>query len=330
MAKVSEWVDPSTVGGLTEGQEEEIANLVSKSFGSSRIGLLKKAAALGKIKKFMGLPVGFEPDAKAIAEYIQSFPYQGQYQKQDIGAIYSSLSDKYGGGAFKLLGDPPTAEEVYSKIMFFSPESVSRSKIKATGLDSYGGPIAETIEWEEPSLKERVPKMAKGGLINGTKDNPGVAIVGEDGAELVVGNAAVVPLPDMDLNYDLTPLYQTEYGDSLYPTGYNYNLEETTTKKLGYTPRYGNNALLQLKAKNALIKLQEKFFREYGKNFEIESAYRNKEPAAGGSNLNHPRGTAFDVKFSLLSDTEKKKLKELGRSVGLYYATGTTSHFNYR
>ena len=182
MAKVSEWVDPSTVGGLTEGQEEEIVNLVSKSFGSSRIGLLKKAAALGKIKKFMGLPVGFEPDAKAIAEYIQSFPYQGQYQKQDIGAIYSSLSDKYGGGAFKLLGDPPTAEEVYSKIMFFSPESVSRSNITATGLDSYEGPIAETIEYKEDNGPEGVPVL----------DN------------------ADMSMDMMDLNYDLTPLYQGE------------------------------------------------------------------------------------------------------------------------
>ncbi len=188
MAKVSEWVDPNQkVGGLTKDQEAEIANLVSKSFGSSRIGLLKKAAELGKIKKFMGLPVGFEPDAKAIAEYIQSFPYQGQYQKQDIGAIYSSLSDKYGGGAFKLLGDPPTAEEVYSKIMFFSPESVSRSNITATGLGSYDGSIAETIEWKD------VPKMAKGGIING---NPGMAIVGEAGPEAVISNnAQVVPLP---------------------------------------------------------------------------------------------------------------------------------------
>jgi len=203
------------------------------------------------------------------------------------------------------LRDQLTGDEAYSRIMFFSPESVSRSNITATGLDSYEGPIAETIEYKEDNGPEGVPVL----------DN------------------ADMSMDMMDLNYDLTPLYQTEYGDSLYPTGYNYNLEGTTTKKLGYTPRYENNAMLQLKAKNALIQLQQKFFDLHGKNFEIESAYRNKEhdAAVGGKDKNHPKGNAFDVKFSLLSDKEKYDLKILGKAVGLHWANYPgSSHFNYR
>ena len=179
--------------------------------------------------------------------------------------------------------------------------------LKATGLDSYEGPIAETIEYEEPQQvgPEGVPSFDDSGI---TMDM-------------------------MDLNYDLTPLYQTEYGDSLYPTGYNYNLEGTTTKKLGYTPRYENNAMLQLNAKNAFIQLQQKFFDLHGKNFELASAYRSEDhdAAVGGKDLNHPKGNAFDVRFSLLSDKEKDDLKILGKTVGLHWANYPgSSHFNYR
>ena len=58
------------------------------------------------------------------------------------------------------------------------------------------GDVVETIEWETPGA---VRKMANGGLINGTRGDPGMAVVGENGPELVEvneGQAKVTPLPD--------------------------------------------------------------------------------------------------------------------------------------
>ena len=197
----NEWLDPDAgiQGGLSKSQEIEVADLIEEGFGlNPKYGLgLNTLNILGAAKKIYGM------SDEDWDKMLKDLPYYGQFQDQDIDAIqehflskypledilsikvpemsmpwnWENIGEKYGVGAGVIPSD-----EAYKAIMSVSPDALSG--IKTTGLDSYKGPIAETIEWKD------VPKMANGGLINGT------AIVGEAGPELVTGNATVTPLSD--------------------------------------------------------------------------------------------------------------------------------------
>ena len=202
----NEWLDPDSgiQGGLSKSQEIEVADLIEEGFGlNPKYGLgLNTLNILGAAKKIYGM------SDEDWDKMLKDLPYYGQFQDQDIDAIqehflskypledilsikvpemsmpwnWENIGEKYGVGAGVIPSD-----EAYQKIMSISPDALSG--VKATGLDSYEGPIAETIEWKD------VPKMAQGGLINGTNGN--MAIVGDAGPELVKvnnGEAEVIPL----------------------------------------------------------------------------------------------------------------------------------------
>ena len=185
----NEWTDPDAprLGGLSKEQEREVADQLERSFGlNPEWGWLNIPDIVGNASRVYNM------SDEDWDKMFKELPYYGQFQDQDINAIQehflskyplehipilSTLAEKYGIDAGTIPSDA-----AYQKIMSISPDALSG--VKTTGLDSYQGPIAETIEYKD------VPKMAKGGLLSGA------AIVGEAGPELVVGNAEVVPLPD--------------------------------------------------------------------------------------------------------------------------------------
>ena len=205
--------EPPRLGGLTKDQEREVADLLEKGFGlNPKYGIkgnLATGAIFGAVKKIHGM------SDKEWAEMLRGLPHYGDFQDQDIDAIQEHFLNKYPVGPLLKLPVPQEfklfdrstwpnnwetlgetygidagvlpSDAAYQKIMSISPDALSG--VKATGLDSYEGPIAETIEWKD------VPKMAQGGLINGTRGN--MAIVGDAGPELVKvnnGEAEVIPL----------------------------------------------------------------------------------------------------------------------------------------
>jgi hypothetical protein len=186
MAKVSEWLDPGPkLGGLNKKQEREVADQLERSLGLNPEWGWKRNIAniLGNAYSVYGMT------DEEWGKKFRELPYYGDWQGQDVDAVQEHLLNKYPHktilgllGLGEKYGGVIPSDAAYQKIMSISPDALSR--VKATGLDSYEGPIAETIEWEED-----VPKMAKGGLLSGA------AIVGEAGPELVVGNAEVIPLP---------------------------------------------------------------------------------------------------------------------------------------
>ena len=183
----NEWTDPDAprLGGLSKEQEREVADQLERSFGlNPEWGWLNIPDIVGNASRVYNM------SDEDWDKMFKELPYYGQFQDQDINAIQehflskyplehipilSTLAEKYGIDAGTIPSDA-----AYQKIMSISPDALSG--VKTTGLDSYQGPIAETIEYKD------VPKMAKGGLLSGA------AIVGEAGPELVVGNAEVVPL----------------------------------------------------------------------------------------------------------------------------------------
>ena len=208
--------EPPRLGGLTKDQEREVADLLEKGFGlNPKYGIkgnLATGAIFGAVKKIHGM------SDKEWAEMLRGLPHYGDFQDQDIDAIQEHFLNKYPHK--KILGIPIEfrspwdwdtigekygieagvipSDAAYQKIMSISPDALSG--VKTTGLDSYKGPIAETIEWKD------VPKMGKGGLING---NPGMAIVGDAGPEVVISNnAEVVPLLGIGPENPVDQMYQ--------------------------------------------------------------------------------------------------------------------------
>ena len=213
----NEWADPDAprLGGLSKEQEREVAAQLERSLGlNPKYGLgLNALNIVGAAKKIYGM------SDEDWDKMLKDLPYYGQFQDQDIDAIqehflskypledilsikvpemsmpwnWENIGEKYGVGAGVIPSD-----EVYKAIMSVSPDALSG--VKTTGLDSYQGPIAETIEWKD------VPKMGKGGLING---NPGMAIVGDAGPEVVISNnAEVVPLLGIGPENPADQMYQ--------------------------------------------------------------------------------------------------------------------------
>jgi len=193
--------EPPRLGGLTKDQEREVADLLEKGFGlNPKYGIkgnLATGAIFGAAKKIHGM------SDKEWAEMLRGLPHYGDFQDQDIDAIQEHFLNKYPVGPLLKLPVPQEfklfdrstwpnnwknigetygigagvlpSDAAYQKIMSISPDALSG--IKVTGLGD-------------------VPKMANGGLINGTNGNPGMAIVGEAGPEAVISNnAQVVPLP---------------------------------------------------------------------------------------------------------------------------------------
>jgi len=185
MAKVSE----PRLGGLTKEQEREVADQLERSLGlNPKHGWFRNIDnILANRKKVYGM---LDEDWDKM---FRELPYYGEFQAQDIDAIQEYFLDKY--PIKKVLGLPvrqkmnlfdtetwPTnwksigetygieagvipSDEAYQKIMSISPDALSG--VKATGLDSYEGPIAGTIEYEDPRQQravEGVPSFDNTGI----------------------------------------------------------------------------------------------------------------------------------------------------------------------
>ena len=179
----NEWLDPDSgiQGGLSKSQEIEVADLIEEGFGlNPKYGLgLNTLNILGAAKKIYGM------SDEDWDKMLKDLPYYGQFQDQDIDAIqehflskypledilsikvpemsmpwnWENIGEKYGVGAGVIPSD-----EVYKAIMSVSPDALSG--VSVTGLDSYQGPIAEVIEYEEPQQvgPEGVPSFDDSGI----------------------------------------------------------------------------------------------------------------------------------------------------------------------
>jgi len=183
--------EPPRLGGLTKDQEREVADLLEKGFGlNPKYGIkgnLATGAIFGAVKKIHGM------SDKEWAEMLRGLPHYGDFQDQDIDAIQEHFLNKYPVGPLLKLPVPQEfklfdrstwpnnwetlgetygidagvlpSDAAYQKIMSISPDALSG--VKATGLDSYEGPIAETIEYEDPNQQvgpERVPSFDNTGI----------------------------------------------------------------------------------------------------------------------------------------------------------------------
>jgi len=346
----NEWIDPNApkLGGLNKNQEREVAALVEENFG-----LNPEWGWKGNIPNIPGAASRiYGMSDEDWDKMLKELPYYGDFQDEDVDSIqeyfldkypvedilsikipevslpwnWETIGEKYGVGAGVLPSDA-----AYKKIMSISPDALSG--VKTTGLDSYQGPIAETIEWKD------VPKMANGGLINGTRGDPGMAVVGENGPEVVISNnAEVVPLSYQQWDDGAEEGYSRQDFIDVGP----YKLESGTVTNLGMEPWYGDRALLEPNAASAFLEME----REYAGDIPIDSALRSviHNQAVGGTDTMDPRGPAFDRKSKHLKglsiditdpvtrDWVTRYGSRYGWNLAIYRlpdGTMNTNHFNY-
>jgi len=292
----NEWTDPDAprLGGLSKEQEREVAAQLERSLGlNPDHGWLRNTDnIIANVSKIYGM------SDEDWDKMFRELPHYGEFQDQDIDAIQEHFLNKYPHK--KILGLPIEfrspwdwdtigekygieagvipSDAAYQKIMSISPDALSG--VKTTGLDSYKGPIAETIEWKD------VPKMAQGGLINGTNGNPGMAIVGDAGPEAVISNnAAVVPLGSAYGSGVASPGFQWED----LPTSSEPNMEfgEDVDAMFGASQRYGPNVWDGTSHGAMMPQLEHTFFHytpsgeelhESGSTFNLEQKTIDKMP----------------------------------------------------
>jgi len=345
----NEWKDPDAgiLGGLSKAQEKEVADQLERSLGlNPDHGWIRNTDnIIANVSKIYGMT---DEDWDKM---FRELPHYGEFQDQDIDAIQEHFLNKYPHK--KILGIPIEfrspwdwdtigekygieagvipSDAAYQKIMSISPDALSG--VKTTGLDSYQGPIAETIEWKD------VPKMANGGLINGTRGDPGMAVVGENGPEVVISNnAEVVPLSYQQWDDGAEEGYSRQDFIDVGP----YKLESGTVTNLGMEPWYGDRALLEPNAASAFLEME----REYAGDIPIDSALRSviHNQAVGGTDTMDPRGPAFDRKSKHLKglsiditdpvtrDWVTRYGSRYGWNLAIYRlpdGTMNTNHFNY-